>query len=207
MVWGWMFGKGRPRKYLMSWYLPFLDILFVELPVLVERYVLILDYIQNASCVTSFLVSFCLFVYHFSFLPHTSSIIFIMPVAPKSPTTQARRTGAPKAKGAVRAKSGCYTCRIRRKVSIPRSPLLCHQTLITFPRNATSSQTQTVVARLVFVYDYNVLVLVQSVQNGCVYVILFYFISLLLSHFYYSRQATRSLTYEKKLKTFLPHKE
>ncbi|KAH7925834.1 hypothetical protein BV22DRAFT_1088286, partial [Leucogyrophana mollusca] len=33
--------------------------------------------------------------------------------APKSP--QARRAGAPKAKGAVRAKSGCYTCRIRRK--------------------------------------------------------------------------------------------
>ncbi|KAG2154035.1 fungal-specific transcription factor domain-containing protein [Suillus clintonianus] len=37
-----------------------------------------------------------------------------MPAAPKSPT-QARRAGAPKAKGAVRAKSGCYTCRIRRK--------------------------------------------------------------------------------------------
>ncbi|KAG1781711.1 fungal-specific transcription factor domain-containing protein [Suillus placidus] len=37
-----------------------------------------------------------------------------MPAAPKSPT-QARRSGAPKAKGAVRAKSGCYTCRIRRK--------------------------------------------------------------------------------------------
>ncbi|KAG0706749.1 fungal-specific transcription factor domain-containing protein [Suillus ampliporus] len=37
-----------------------------------------------------------------------------MPPAPKSPT-QARRAGAPKAKGAVRAKSGCYTCRIRRK--------------------------------------------------------------------------------------------
>ncbi|KIJ66898.1 hypothetical protein HYDPIDRAFT_108850 [Hydnomerulius pinastri MD-312] len=36
-----------------------------------------------------------------------------MPPAPKSP--QARRAGAPKAKGAVRAKSGCYTCRIRRK--------------------------------------------------------------------------------------------
>ncbi|KAG1887064.1 hypothetical protein F4604DRAFT_1916886 [Suillus subluteus] len=34
--------------------------------------------------------------------------------APKPPT-QARRTGAPKAKGAVRAKSGCHTCRIRRK--------------------------------------------------------------------------------------------
>ncbi|KAG6334493.1 hypothetical protein ID866_4604 [Astraeus odoratus] len=36
-----------------------------------------------------------------------------MPPAPKSPQT--KRAGAPKAKGAVRAKSGCYTCRIRRK--------------------------------------------------------------------------------------------
>ena len=27
-----------------------------------------------------------------------------------------KKPGAPKAKGAVRAKSGCYTCRIRRKV-------------------------------------------------------------------------------------------
>jgi len=34
-----------------------------------------------------------------------------MPATPKS----AKRTGAPKGKGAVRAKSGCYTCRIRRK--------------------------------------------------------------------------------------------
>lgn len=33
-----------------------------------------------------------------------------------------KRGGAPKAKGAVRAKSGCYTCRIRRKV--PRRRLL-----------------------------------------------------------------------------------
>ncbi|KAJ7592927.1 fungal-specific transcription factor domain-containing protein [Mycena floridula] len=37
-----------------------------------------------------------------------------MPPAPKS-STSPRRPGAPKAKGAVRAKSGCYTCRIRRK--------------------------------------------------------------------------------------------
>ncbi|TFY56798.1 hypothetical protein EVG20_g8787, partial [Dentipellis fragilis] len=29
---------------------------------------------------------------------------------------QSKKSGAPKAKGAVRAKSGCYTCRIRRKV-------------------------------------------------------------------------------------------
>jgi len=36
-----------------------------------------------------------------------------MPATPRSPTS--RRPGAPKAKGAVRAKSGCYTCRIRRK--------------------------------------------------------------------------------------------
>ncbi|KAJ7261732.1 fungal-specific transcription factor domain-containing protein [Mycena haematopus] len=34
-----------------------------------------------------------------------------MPAAPK----QSKKPGAPKAKGAVRAKSGCYTCRIRRK--------------------------------------------------------------------------------------------
>ncbi|KAG8213097.1 hypothetical protein J3R82DRAFT_11493 [Butyriboletus roseoflavus] len=36
-----------------------------------------------------------------------------MPSAPKF--SQPRRPGAPKTKGAVRAKSGCYTCRIRRK--------------------------------------------------------------------------------------------
>ncbi|KAF8896477.1 fungal-specific transcription factor domain-containing protein [Infundibulicybe gibba] len=35
-----------------------------------------------------------------------------MPPAPKSTS---KKPGAPKAKGAVRAKSGCYTCRIRRK--------------------------------------------------------------------------------------------
>jgi len=34
-----------------------------------------------------------------------------MPVTSKPP----KKAGAPKAKGAVRAKSGCYTCRIRRK--------------------------------------------------------------------------------------------
>ena len=49
-----------------------------------------------------------------------------MPDAPASPrkavssvSQQARsqkKPGAPKPKGAVRAKSGCYTCRIRRKV-------------------------------------------------------------------------------------------
>ncbi|KAI0255154.1 fungal-specific transcription factor domain-containing protein [Lactifluus subvellereus] len=37
----------------------------------------------------------------------------IAPVPPKQ--QQAKKAGAPKAKGAVRAKSGCYTCRIRRK--------------------------------------------------------------------------------------------
>ncbi|KAJ7285216.1 fungal-specific transcription factor domain-containing protein [Mycena rebaudengoi] len=38
-----------------------------------------------------------------------------MPAAPKSPQSASKKPGAPKAKGAVRAKSGCYTCRIRRK--------------------------------------------------------------------------------------------
>ncbi|KZT29974.1 hypothetical protein NEOLEDRAFT_1056025 [Neolentinus lepideus HHB14362 ss-1] len=32
-----------------------------------------------------------------------------------SPARSSKKVGAPKAKGAVRAKSGCYTCRIRRK--------------------------------------------------------------------------------------------
>ncbi|KAH9995654.1 hypothetical protein BJV74DRAFT_829351 [Russula compacta] len=37
----------------------------------------------------------------------------IAPAPPKQ--QQPKKAGAPKAKGAVRAKSGCYTCRIRRK--------------------------------------------------------------------------------------------
>ncbi|PPQ63854.1 hypothetical protein CVT24_009067 [Panaeolus cyanescens] len=37
-----------------------------------------------------------------------------MPVAPKSPRPK-KQNGLAKPKGAVRAKSGCYTCRIRRK--------------------------------------------------------------------------------------------
>ncbi|KAH9963088.1 fungal-specific transcription factor domain-containing protein [Lactifluus volemus] len=37
----------------------------------------------------------------------------LAPAPPKQ--QQAKKAGAPKAKGAVRAKSGCYTCRIRRK--------------------------------------------------------------------------------------------
>jgi hypothetical protein len=37
----------------------------------------------------------------------------IAPAPPKQ--QQTKKAGAPKAKGAVRAKSGCYTCRIRRK--------------------------------------------------------------------------------------------
>ncbi|KAI0264351.1 fungal-specific transcription factor domain-containing protein [Gloeopeniophorella convolvens] len=37
-------------------------------------------------------------------------------IAPAPPKQQpSKKVGAPKAKGAVRAKSGCYTCRIRRK--------------------------------------------------------------------------------------------
>ncbi|KAL0953252.1 hypothetical protein HGRIS_004504 [Hohenbuehelia grisea] len=38
-----------------------------------------------------------------------------MPAAPKPTPQKKQQGGAPKAKGAVRAKSGCYTCRIRRK--------------------------------------------------------------------------------------------
>jgi len=38
-----------------------------------------------------------------------------MPSTPKLTQSSPRKLGAPKAKGAARAKSGCYTCRIRRK--------------------------------------------------------------------------------------------
>lgn len=38
-----------------------------------------------------------------------------MPAAPK--LSQSKKASANKSKGAVRAKTGCYTCRIRRKVS------------------------------------------------------------------------------------------
>jgi len=95
-----------------------------------------------------------------------------MPAAPKSPTTQARRAGAPKAKGAVRAKSGCYTCRIRRKVcpsallSIFDRLFVIVRRLTRFRRNAMSSPTQRAAAKLVFVFVFNVLALVQSAPNG-----------------------------------------
>ena len=44
--------------------------------------------------------------------------------AARNPTQPQKKPGAPKPKGAVRAKSGCYTCRIRRKVRAlaPLSP-------------------------------------------------------------------------------------
>ena len=49
----------------------------------------------------------------------------IAPAPPKQ--QQTKKAGAPKAKGAVRAKSGCYTCRIRRKVGhLPPLPRYIH---------------------------------------------------------------------------------
>lgn len=42
------------------------------------------------------------------------------PGASSSAGGKKKKGGAPKAKGAVRAKSGCYTCRIRRKVCLTR---------------------------------------------------------------------------------------
>ena len=102
-----------------------------------------------------------------------------MPDAPASPrkavssvSQQARsqkKPGAPKPKGAVRAKSGCYTCRIRRKVRrrgahhpqqsltpISRFPRLFPPSRASCPpapyrisayRNATSSLTRRAPAR------------------------------------------------------------
>jgi len=47
---------------------------------------------------------------------------------------QTKKAGAPKAKGAVRAKSGCYTCRIRRKVGHLRPPLHIYIYVLTLGR-------------------------------------------------------------------------
>lgn len=63
------------------------------------------------------LISPCILPEHiYPLIPSHNCIT--MPAAPKtSSATPRKSTGAPKTKGAVRAKSGCYTCRIRRKVS------------------------------------------------------------------------------------------
>lgn len=63
-----------------------------------------------------------------------------MPVAPKSPRPK-KQNGLAKPKGAVRAKSGCYTCRIRRKVriSVDYNQSLASLSLVNRIRNATKS--------------------------------------------------------------------
>ena len=77
-----------------------------------------------------------------------------------------KKPGAPKAKGAVRAKSGCYTCRIRRKVGFlpdhPPSPT-AHSPL---SRNATNNQTLRGVVRHAFASVFSASALVPSVLNG-----------------------------------------
>jgi hypothetical protein len=94
-----------------------------------------------------------------------------MPASPKSP--QSKKQGAPKAKGAVRAKSGCYTCRIRRKVYslFPTTQFLAYLV----PRNVTSTRTRTDTARHVSVSVSSVSALAQSVPNGFAYVLCFFF--------------------------------
>lgn len=92
----------------------------------------------------------------------------------------AKKAGAPKAKGAVRAKSGCYTCRIRRKVGHlpclggPRSqfPVIYMLTLVASPpsRNATNGQMERAVARRVSVSASNALALARSAPIGSRYV-------------------------------------
>ena len=77
-----------------------------------------------------------------------------------------KKPGAPKAKGAVRAKSGCYTCRIRRKVGSSRSSLPAHNRSRFICRNVTSSRTHKAVARRAFVFAFNASDLAPSVQNG-----------------------------------------
>lgn len=92
---------------------------------------------------------------------------------PASPNAKIqKKQGAPKAKGSVRAKSGCYTCRIRRKVN-PNAPILT-SLLTHLHRSVTSKQTRTAAVPPAFVSDYNVSALAQSVPSGCGSVIFFH---------------------------------
>lgn len=115
-------------------------------------------------------------------------------IAPAPPTKQqqTKKAGAPKAKGAVRAKSGCYTCRIRRKVghlappppflgpTDPRCPVLpvmyifaySHRVPLPPPspsRNATNDRMQRAVARRVSVSASNASALARSAPIGSRY--------------------------------------
>jgi hypothetical protein len=83
-----------------------------------------------------------------------------MPAAPKSP----KRAGAPKGKGAVRAKSGCYTCRYvppSLSLSFTNTPIL--ESVV---KNATKNQMRTTIAKPVFVCVSSASVLAPSVLNG-----------------------------------------
>lgn len=90
-----------------------------------------------------------------------------MPAAPKSSVT--KKVGAPKAKGAVRAKSGCYTCRIRRKVGPLHSIADC---IFTFSiRNVMSSTTTKATVRPVSASGFNAWALVPNDPTGFEYVL------------------------------------
>ena len=110
----------------------------------------------------------------------------IAPAPPKQ--QQPKKAGAPKAKGAVRAKSGCYTCRIRRKVCStrfrPPHCLACSCSLVAFSppplsppfppllspsRNVMNAQTQRVAAKHASVSASNALALARSAPSGSRY--------------------------------------
>ena len=94
----------------------------------------------------------------------------IAPAPPKQ--HQAKKAGAPKAKGAVRAKSGCYTCRIRRKVCAHVLRFTSNTYVLTrrVPRNAMNGQTQRVDARHASASAFSALALGRSAPSGSRYV-------------------------------------
>lgn len=96
----------------------------------------------------------------------------IAPAPPKQ--QQAKKAGAPKAKGAVRAKSGCYTCRIRRKVCAYTSLFASRPTYVLtlrrVPRNAMNGQTRRVGARHASACVSNALALARNAPTGSRYV-------------------------------------
>ena len=83
-----------------------------------------------------------------------------------APEKVGEKPRAHKAKGAVRAKSGCYTCRIRRKVGAPFHHHRLSTTAHPLCRSVTSSQTLRGVAKHVSVSAFSALALVPNALNG-----------------------------------------
>lgn len=92
-------------------------------------------------------------------------------------SSSSSKKGQSKPKGSVRAKSGCYTCRIRRKVRVPCMSFKNRSLTYVLSRNAMNSPTKRATARLVSVCDSSAWVLAPKGLNGCGFVFFVFFCS------------------------------